>query len=91
MDIIGKIDWNHLLDGPIVPLTFCSIVCLTLILAGQWRRVRIAETEAALKSKMIDKGYSAAEMERVCKLQIDNKPHNRFWRHNNAQQASYSD
>ncbi len=88
MELIGTIDWNHLLDGPIIPLTFCSVVCLTLIIAGQWRRVRIAETEAALKVKMIDKGYSAAEMERVCKLHVDTAPRNRFWRHDNAQHAS---
>ena len=88
MDMIGMIDWNHLLDGPIIPLTFCSIVSLTLIIAGQWRRVRIAETEAALKAKMIDKGYSAAEMERVCKLHVDTAPRNRFRRKDNAQQAS---
>lgn len=87
MDMIGVIDWNHLLDGPMIPLTFCSIVSLTLIIAGQWRRVRIAETEAALKSKMIDKGYSAAEMAKVCKLQLDSAPRNRFWRHDKPQSS----
>jgi len=88
MDIIRTIDWNSLLlDGPLLPLTGCAIVSLTFILTGYWRRVRIAETEAALKSKMIDKGYSAAEMERVCKLQLDSAPRNRSKRRDIDQPA----
>ena len=86
MDILGMYIWSNLLAGPVIPLTFCSIVCLTFIIAPQWRRVRIAEAEAALKSKMIDKGYSAVEMERVCKLPLDTPPRNHSWFHDKAQQ-----
>jgi hypothetical protein len=34
-------------------------------IAGNWRKVREAEQTAALKQSMIDKGMSAADIERV--------------------------
>jgi hypothetical protein len=41
------------------------LVAIVAIVAGQWRRVRIAEMEAALKQQMLDKGMSAADIEKV--------------------------
>lgn len=38
-------------------------VCISV--AAQWRRVREAEIEAALKSQMLEQGLSTEEIERV--------------------------
>jgi hypothetical protein len=43
------------------------MIAVVAIIATQWRRVRIAEMEGALKQQMLDKGMSAAEIEQVMK------------------------
>jgi SOS response regulatory protein OraA/RecX len=43
------------------------MIAVVAIIASQWRRVRIAEMEGALKQQMLDKGMSAAEIEQVMK------------------------
>jgi len=35
------------------------------VVVNQWRRVRIAETEAAIKQQMLDRGMTADEIEKV--------------------------
>ena len=41
------------------------LIAMVAIVASQWRRVRIAEMDSALKQQMLDKGMSAAEIEQV--------------------------
>jgi hypothetical protein len=49
----------------LVAVAVGPLIAMVAIVAGQWRRVRIAEMEAALKQQMLDKGMSAAEIEKV--------------------------
>lgn len=41
------------------------LIALTAIVFSQWRKVRVAEIEGALKQQMLDKGMSAAEIAQV--------------------------
>ena len=41
------------------------LIAVTAIVVSQWRRVRVAEIEGALKQQMLDKGMSAADIEKV--------------------------
>jgi hypothetical protein len=41
------------------------LIVITAIISNQWRRVRVAEIEGALKQQMLDKGMTAAEIEQV--------------------------
>jgi len=50
------------------------LIAVTAVVASQWRRVRIAEMEAALKQQMLDKGMSAAEIEQVLGASQGGKP-----------------
>ena len=43
------------------------MIAVVAIIATNWRRVRVAEMEGALKQQMLDKGMSAAEIEQVMK------------------------
>ena len=52
------------LAGMIVAV-LAAIVVLGSVIAIQWRRVRIGEAEASIKLRMVDKGYSAEEIEGV--------------------------
>jgi len=65
----APLSWQGFVDGDMFPLVvFLIVAALTLVvsvLAIQWRRVRVAETEGAIKMRMIEKGYSAEEIERV--------------------------
>ena len=66
-------NWNELFNTDTIPLIIffisAAVVSVIVVISVQWRKVRIAEAEAALKTRMIDKGYSAAEIEKVCRLQ----------------------
>lgn len=71
--MLAEFSWNSLLDN--LP----GILCITFIFGGwvivaivrsftdNWRKVREAEQAAALKQSMVDKGLSAADIERVLK------------------------
>jgi len=41
------------------------MIAVVAIIATNWRRVRVAEMEGALKQQMLDKGMSAAEIVQV--------------------------
>ncbi len=41
------------------------VIVVVTVLAVQWRRVRQAEVDAALKRDMLERGMSAADIERV--------------------------
>jgi hypothetical protein len=45
-----------------------AIIVFTWIIANQWRRTREAAYNARLKQMMIERGMSAAEIERVIKV-----------------------
>lgn len=88
MDCLARVNVDQLLSGPIVPLTllltFGSVICLVSIVARQWRRVRLGEAEVSLKGRMVERGYSADEIERVCQIGVEAAPaerHRRAARH----------
>jgi hypothetical protein len=54
--------------GVIGMLVCGAIAVLGSFLGYQWRRVRVAEMEIALKQQMIDKGMSAAEIVQVMRV-----------------------
>lgn len=62
-------NWDGLFYGPTIPITLTTgmitVVAVTRIVANHWRQVRIAETDAMLKARMLERGFSAAEIERV--------------------------
>jgi len=66
---VGMINWQRFIDGDTFPLIVFLVggafVMIVSVLAVQWRRVRVAETEGAIKMQMIEKGYAADEIERV--------------------------
>lgn len=49
-------------------LAMGAVVSFTWIVASQWRRAREAAYNARLKQMMIERGMSAAEIERVIKV-----------------------
>jgi hypothetical protein len=49
----------------LVAVLIGPVVAIVAVVASQWRKVRIAEMEGALKQQMLDKGMSAAEIEKV--------------------------
>jgi hypothetical protein len=71
--MLSEFEWGDLFSN--LP----AILCITFIFGGwvfvavakafteSWRRVREAEQMAALKQSMVDKGMSAADIERVLK------------------------
>ncbi len=65
----GVIDWNKFLNGDIFPLIlFLSIgglVVAIAIVARHWKQVRVAESEAGLKMRMIDRGFSAEQIDQT--------------------------
>src|SRR5262245_17032572 len=57
---------------PIIMAVGGSLVGIIAIVAHQWRNVRQAEVEAALKQDMLNRGMSVDEIERV--VRATNKP-----------------
>ena len=47
------------------------LIAIVAIIMSQWRRVRVAEMDAALKQQMLDKGMSAAEIEQVMRASLE--------------------
>jgi hypothetical protein len=59
--------------GMIIIAILCGFLGSAIkIVATQWRKARVAEIEAALKSDMIKQGRSPEEIEKV--LRISGKP-----------------
>ncbi len=75
MDISGLFAWVAITQSQIIPL-FAIAVGGSLVLVFLCRIIRMIEFtsrnyyQAQLKMKMIDKGYSASEIERVVQLQV---------------------
>ena len=73
MDILAEIDWQPLLksDGPPLLLMIAmGIVIIAVVVAVQWRRVRIGEAEAGLKVRMIERGYSPEQIGQVLQARM---------------------
>jgi hypothetical protein len=64
-EFLAKFNAGQLIG--LVAVLIGPMIAVVAILATQWRRVRIAEMEGALKQQMLDKGMSAAEIEQVMK------------------------
>ena len=67
---LAEVDWNSLLQqGPGLPImvvfSLMATVAVVVIVAPQWRRVRLGEADARLKRQMIEQGYSAEEIKRI--------------------------
>ncbi len=70
--LLADVDWNSLLQKPdMLPLLivtgFAGIIGLTAIIAPQWRKAKQASDEARLKERMIERGFTADEIETVIK------------------------
>jgi hypothetical protein len=59
---------------PALALTGATIVCTVWILAYFWKRVRQIDVESSLKQDMLNRGLSAAEIERVLWASSDGPP-----------------
>ena len=69
--MLAEFQWGLVFDNP-----FGMIICIVVAgmigtaittIASNWRKVREAEQEAALKQSMIEKGMSADDIVRVLK------------------------
>jgi hypothetical protein len=52
---------------PILLIICGALIPLAAILASQWRKNRQTELEVSLKHEMLNRGFSAEEIERVVK------------------------
>ncbi len=52
---------------PIIAIIGGCLVAVITFCAKQWRKARVAETEAALKMELVRQGRSADEIERIIK------------------------
>jgi hypothetical protein len=53
--------------GICVPVGGVFLTCMVIGVADAWRKAKVAEYRAVLVQNMIDKGFSADEIERVVK------------------------
>ncbi len=82
MDILAEIDWQPLLEGgdgpPLLVFMATGIVIIAVVVAVQWRRVRIGEAEAGLKMRMIERGYSPKQIGQVLQAKMGTARRGRF-------------
>ncbi len=69
-DLMAEIDWNTLLQQPdaigmLIGLGSMTIIILGVTIAVQWRKAQQARYNAELKERMIERGFTAEEIERV--------------------------
>lgn len=65
MDILAGGSWTRLLDMPTLWAIVVLVVAMTAILAPHWRRLRQTGEVTRLIHRMMEKGYSAEEIERI--------------------------
>jgi hypothetical protein len=60
-------DVSHLAEVvvPLAAILGSGLVAILIIAVVSWRKVRVAEMDAALKQQMLDRGMSADEIVRV--------------------------
>ena len=76
--VLAEINWNSLLrdDDFVMPvmillaIAIVGVILLTATIALQWRRIQQARDETGLKEQMIQRGFSAAEIERVLRAGV---------------------
>ncbi len=75
MVTLARIDWQPILEGgngpPLLVFVASGIVIMAVVAMVQWRRVRIAEAEASLKMRMVERGYSPEQIAQVVQTKID--------------------
>lgn len=52
---------------PAIPILCGSLIALTAIVSNHWRKHRQTELEITLKQDMLNRGFTAEEIERVVK------------------------
>ncbi len=74
MVTLAKIDWQPILEGrdgpPLLVIMATGLFVVAVVGMIQWRRVRIAEAEAALKMRMIERGYSPEQIAQVLQTKM---------------------
>jgi hypothetical protein len=65
MDAIAGIDWNGLLEPPNGILIICGAVAIIALIAPQWRSIRQHADDVRLKEQMVQRGFTADEIEQV--------------------------
>jgi hypothetical protein len=61
-------EWlSRLGENPFIDLLLIGtfVVIAVAVIAVQWRRVRVAEIEGALKKQMLERGMTAEDIEKV--------------------------
>ena len=75
MFTLAKVDWQPILEGrhgPPLLVIIASCLCVVAVVGMiQWRRVRIAEAEAALKMRMVERDYSPEQIAQVLETKMD--------------------
>ncbi len=75
MVTLAKVDWQPILEGnqgpPLLVIIATGLFIVAVVGMIQWRRVRIAEAEAALKMRMIERGYSPEQVAQVLQTRMD--------------------
>lgn len=65
MALIAGWDWRSILEPRTLVFIVMGVVGFSAIFIPHWRRVREVEASTRLKLKMLDRGFSADEIERV--------------------------
>jgi hypothetical protein len=74
--------------APILVLVLCFLAAMIIWLSLQWRLHRRTEFEVALKQEMLNRGMSAADIERVLKASMTSAdPPPRWWQEHRQQRA----
>ena len=67
MDALASFDWDDLFEPPTIIFLVGGLIAVTAIVAHQWRRAQKSSDDARLKEQMLQRGFSAEEIERVIK------------------------
>ncbi len=60
---LALIEWNRLLNPPVPAILFGTLAGVAIVAVVGYFRLRAGDTR--LKERMVEKGYSASEIERV--------------------------
>ena len=81
MDLIAAIDWTRILEPPASILLAAFVVALVSMIAPQWRKAHRDSELNRLKETMVQRGYSADEIERVARAGLSGDERNKKPRH----------